>query len=261
MKNVTTQFSPTGNGSLNYPGNLKYKNVKLVLPSDADYQAYLQAYISASKSKHPSGYVPQPPSALSKASRIAELIVRNWYGSQTNRIIQYDVFYKGTYQRHYKECDIIRIESDGSLTIGEIKSSHSPSAWKALSQLQHSCEILSTITPNLNPVAIIVNMASINTSSLYHTEITEHQAESGFFFNGISLSLGDITEYARTHALTVDFDLLVKANLEAIACVEKKAEKQQSKIHHSLQQEFPCTTISVFGMVLQNALGSRNRNY
>ena len=105
-------------------------------------------------------------------------------------------------------------------------------------------------------------MASVNTSSLCHPEITEHQAESGFIFNGISLSLWDITEYARANALTVDFDLLVKANLEAIACVEKKAEKQQLRSFKSTQPEPPVSaTISVFGMLLQNALGHDHRHY
>jgi len=242
-----------------YYSSHKYRNVKLVPVSDAGYQAYRISQITLSKSKRPADYIPNPPSPLCLASRCVEFIVRKWHGSSISRIIQYDVLYQGFYQRHYKECDIIRFDSDGSLTIGEIKSSNRPSACKAASQLQHSCEILSTIYPAVNPIAITVNMASVKaTSSLNNPELAEHQSESGFFFNGTSLSLGDITEFARKNALNVDFDILVQANIEAMACVQKRTEKQQmSQLTYS-QQEPPSNTVSVFGMILQNALSQRN---
>lgn len=261
MKNVTTKFSPTANNPLYFiSGNTKYKNVKLVPVSDAGYQEYRIIQITLSKSKRPADHIPNPPTPLSQASRCVEFIVRKWHGSSINRIIQYDVLYQGFYHRHYKECDIIRFESDGSLTIGEIKSSNKPSACKAASQLQHSCEILSTIYPLVNPIAITVNMSSVKpTSRVNNPEITEHQSESGFFFNGTSLSLGDITEFARNNnALNVDFDILVEANIEALACVQKRTEKQQMSQFSYSQQEIPSKKVSVFGMVLQKALSQRN---
>lgn len=260
MKNVTTKFSLTRNSPLYFSsGNTKYKNVKLIPVSDADYQEYRISQITLSKSKRPPDYIPNPPTPLSQASRCVEFIVRKWYGSSISRIIQYDVLFQGFYHRHYKECDIIRFESDGSLTIGEIKSSNKPSTCKAASQLQHSCEILSTIYPSINPIAFTVNMASVKpTSSLNHPEIMEHRSESGFFFNGTSLSLGDITEFARNNALNVDFDILIKANIEALACIQKRTEKQQMSQFTYLQQELPSNTALVFGMVLQNALSQRN---
>ena len=119
MKNTTTKFGPTGNSFLYYcSDNPKYKNVKLVPVSDAGYQAYCLAKITSSRSNHPVDYTPKPVTALWQASKIVEHLVRKWHGSISNRIIQYDVFYRGSYHRQYKECDIVRLENDGSVTVG-----------------------------------------------------------------------------------------------------------------------------------------------
>lgn len=237
--------------------SFKYKNVKLVHPSDAGYQAYCQVYISASKSKRPVGYIAEQPSLLYRSSRTVEHVVRNWYGSQADRIIQYDVLYNGVFQRHYKECDVINIDDDGTITIGEVKSSNKPSSGKAASQLQLSAEILSTVFPEVNPVAITVDMASLHpTGNLEHPETTQHQTTTDFLFESISLSLGDVVEFARENALTVDFDLLMSANQEAMDCVQKRIEKQHLRFLKNSQPDSPATvTISGFGMLLQNALG------
>lgn len=264
MKNVTTHFKNTGNSFLShFYGSPKYKNVKLVHPSDASYQAYYREHISARKSTRPVGYITEQPSVLCRASKTVEHVIRYWHGSLPNRIIQYDVLYNGVYHRHYKECDIIREETDGSITIGEVKSSHTPSPGKAASQLQHSAEILSTVFPDVNTVAITVNMASPNpTRNLDHFDTTEHQSMTGFKFSGLSLSLGDIVDFARNNDLSVDFDLFKKANKEAMECVQKRKEKQQLRFLQSSQPDSTTTvTVSPFGMLLQNALGHNRSHY
>lgn len=159
--------------------------------------------------------------------------------------------------------NIIREETDGSITIGEVKSSHTPSPGKAASQLQHSAEILSTVFPDVNTVAITVNMASPNpTRNLDHFDTTEHQSMTGFKFSGLSLSLGDIVDFARNNDLSVDFDLFKKANKEAMECVQKRKEKQQLRFLQSSQPDSTTTvTVSPFGMLLQNALGHNRSHY
>lgn len=260
MKNVITKSSLSGFNPLHFCSGIpKYKNVKLVPVSDAGYQAYRKSQITKSKSNRPADNISNPPTPLCQASRIVEYIVRKMHGANINRIIQYDVLFQGFYHTHYKECDIICFESDGSLTIGEIKSSNKPSACKAAPQLQHSCDILSTIYPLVNPIAITVSMGLVNTTdNLNQQKITDHQSESGFIYSGIALSLGDIIEFARNNALNIDFDILVKANIEALACVQKRAEKKLMSQVSNLQQLLPSEKVSVFGMVLQNALSQRN---
>ena len=118
MKKVTTKFSHTGKNPLYFGSKKpKYKNVKLVPSSDTDYRAYRISQIELSKSKRPADYIPNPPTPLCQASKLVEYIIRKWHGSSISRIIQYDVFYQGSYHRHYKECDIIRFETDAHLPL------------------------------------------------------------------------------------------------------------------------------------------------
>lgn len=100
-------------------------------------------------------------------------------------------------------------------------------------------------------------MASLHpTGNLEHPETTQHQNTTGLLFDSISLSLGDILEFARENALTVNFDLLMSSNQEAMECVQKRIEKQHLRFLKSSQPDSPATvTISAFGMLLQNALG------
>lgn len=236
----------------------KYKNVKLVHPSDSGYQAYRYSYILAKQSKRTSDYIAQEPSYLLKASKIVEKIARYWYGSEVNRIIQYDVLYNGTYQRHYKECDIIKIEDDGSITIGEIKASYKPSACKAASQLEHSAEILSSIFYDVNAIAITVNMASLIISANLNQPVeTDHLTMSGFSYKCISLTLGDIMGIDNHKAIKEDdSEVLISAYKEALECVRNRMENKHLILNENIKSE-ETTAPSVFGLLLQDALNRK----
>jgi hypothetical protein len=187
--------------------------------------------------------------------------VRSWYGSQARRIIQYDVYFNGSYQRHYKECDIVRTEDDGSITVAEVKASNRPSPHKATKQLHNISEILSTVYSAINAVAINVDMASVSSTPQFDRPISKiYLISNGLSFKCISVSLGYLVEFARTQKLCVDFSLLAMANQEALICSTKRAEKQNAlqSLNLPRKNEEPQ---SVFGMLLQNALSMGSSHY
>jgi hypothetical protein len=238
----------------------KYRNIKLVSASDDGYRAYKYKIIKKRRANRGVDYVTGETSALYKVSGDVEYIVRKWYGSHSNRIIKYDVIYQGVYQTHYKECDILRLEDDGSITIGEIKASNKPSAFKALSQLQLSYEILSAIYQDINPVAITVDMASSqNSKNIFESHNEKVISNLGFQFTCISLSLGNVIDYVHKNNIDKDLSLFNQAHIEALNCVRHRTEKSKIKQMQKAQQILiQKESMSVFGLLLQNALRQRN---
>lgn len=254
MKKVTTTlnrtgFAPTPNGF----GVEKYKNVKLIPVSDCNYQAYIAKLIEKSKAGRPIKTTPTKTSAICRASRIVETIVRYWFGSHKNRILQYDVLYKGKYHRHYRECDIIRFENDGSVTIGEIKSSNKPSRNAPVGQLNVNATILSVIY-NVNKIGLTVDMTETKALNEYIELIKVKQNKPDTSYSCISLSLGDAIHFAEISGYIFDLELIADANQEAIACAKCKSEKRNSVQNSIPVNSNPKTS---FGMILQSALNEK----
>lgn len=237
------------------PNNVpKYKNIELVSTNDKGYQAYLHSLIATTRANRPEGYVPEQTSALHRASQIIEYIARRFYGSSKLRVLKYEVLYKGEYQIHYAELDIARIESDGSITIGEIKVSGTANPFKAVKQLRRSSEILSNMA-QVYPIAITVDMKCTDTTNNLDTpKIVSHSDD--FCFNSLCLSLGDIEKYATECNIDIDIDLFYEAHIEAINIFEHRTRKNIEKFERNLAKrvEKQHETISAFGMVLQKAL-------
>ena len=229
--------SNESNSNFRFSGNPKFKNVKLISPTDTGYQRYRLDQIGSQQSKRTADYIPQPKTAICSASRIVEYIVRIWHGSSSNRIIQYDVLYQGSYQRHYRECDIIQVEDDGSVTIAEIKSSYKSKANKALPQLQKSCEILSTIYTKVNPVAITIDLSSMRSiQDNFQSKSSNNISDFGFPYTRISFTLGGVLKYGITTNLNIDVDILNLAYQEALLCVQHRAEKFKIKFLQRSQE-------------------------
>jgi len=236
----------------------KYRNIKLVSSSDVDYRNYVSDIIAEKRSQLPDDYIQQEVNPLTKVSRDVEYIVRRQFGSDPVRILQYDVMYQGSYQRHYRELDILKnIEKDDSVLVGEIKASSSNSPHKASLQLQRSCEILSEIYPSVTALIINVDMADDQAESQIEPESLEMINRKGFAFTHILMSLSKVLEYADEEDLSYNKEMMIAACEEAKICAQNRMEKNYRKFLRKLERqanEPVSAPVSSFGILLQNAL-------
>jgi len=170
-------------------------------------------------------------------------------GYITSHPLNPDVFYAGRYVTNYAECDLIHFEPDGSVTVGEIKTSSRPSVYKAASQLKRSCEILSSLFKKVNPVSIVVD-----TTSLDETLLVSSTCDSGSLtFRGVVYSLQSIITFAKKAHIEIDMSLFMKAYTFSQELLKNRLERQTVKSQTSLE---PLNVIvdNSFAFLLQKAL-------
>lgn len=186
----------------------KYTNIRFCHPStNEECERLLSHYDEVNqKNLHPTDT--NIHEKVQKYSILIEEAVRHLYGSQAERYLQYDVFYKGASHPRMREIDIVNIKSPQVIEIGEIKltSNVGLAMQNGVEQLRISSGILSSKYTKAECTIIIIDLvgqAEERRGKHIFQNYKVIRKRDGFKFKLIIISIEALFDYAAKRNITV----------------------------------------------------------
>jgi len=209
----------------------KYASVELISIYNSDYRAKRTEYIAGKQIQKTIIHTPCQGCTVDLAGRYIETFLQRLeHQSIHNRVLSYKVCFQGNYIQQYRDLDLIKIESDGSVTIAEIKvtSNIRNALKKAIKQLSRNIEILYTIFKKVNPKIIIIDLSDVAMKSAKQLH---------YKFNNCLECVFEYYSYPEIYHLMdssnymFNKNLLEQAHSEAMKLASIRVAKEQVKLN------------------------------
>lgn len=206
---------------------MKIRNVEMVSTKDEGYRNYVRAMIAKSRKKTAMRATESKvePDLIMAASRYLEYLVRRKLGgSDSNRVIAYEINDGFGWSQCYLECDVVRLK-EGVLSVTEIKASsnNGRSTYKGCKQLKRIYDILKEEYSKISLQVVLVDYSK------------EESQSREFTFCDVPISvtsypLNEVLSYADANGIRYDANTIYAAQQSALIKKQKSFEQWQKRI-------------------------------
>lgn len=236
---------------------MEIRNVQMVSTKDEGYRNYVRRMIAKSQKKSALRATESKvePDFIMAVSRDLEYLVRRKLGgSDSNRVIAFEINEGFGWSQCYLECDVVRLKED-VLSITEIKagSNNGRSTLKGCKQLKRIYDILKDEYSKISLQIVLVDYSK------------EESQNREFTFCDIpilvtSYPLNEVLSYADANGIHYDANTIYAAQQSALIKKQKSFERRQKKIEvlkSKIQQpDEEYDNSSDFASLLSQALSS-----